>query len=222
MGFDPFVIVCIILVCVLYGLNFVIKDCESVLALVPINTFIANKYVWNVITSNFYETQPLKVVAEILLLVQVTNNLHISSSDSFALYFLVTVLGSAFVTSAYCFIRFFATRIDDMITDPLYGFCGVLICFAMFARQQRGNQSVLYAFPFITFHNLPILVLTLQLILYVAGAAAYATDITFTTISIFLSWAFLRFYYKFEGKQGFGDDAEDFTFVGMFPSVRIC
>lgn len=221
MGFDPFVIVCTVFVCIFFALHFAIKDSESFLALVPVNTFVANKYVWNIVTCNFYESQPIKVVFELLLLFQVTNNLSITSSDSFALYFLVTVLGSSFFTSSYCFIRFFATKMDDMIFDPLYGFSGVLICFIMFARQQRGNQSVFYAFPFITFHNLPILLWSLQMILYIAGFGKFTTDLPFTSISILLSWVFLRFYYKFDNKQVLGDDAEDFSFVAMFPSVKL-
>ena len=221
MSFDPCVIVCTVLHCIFFVIHFAVKDSVSFLALVPINTFIANKYVWNLITGNFYESQPIKLVFELLLLFQVTSNLNFTNSDSFALYFLVTVLGSSFFTLAYCFIRFFATRMDDMITDPLYGFSGVLICFIMFARQHRGNQSVFYAFPLITFHNLPILLWALQLTLYIAGFGEFANDLPFTTTSILLSWVFLRFYYKFEDKQGFGDDSEDFSFVAMFPSVKI-
>ena len=57
-----FVVVCIVLLIVISMLNIFITDCESKVALVTGNTLIANTYVWNLVTSCFFETMTVKII----------------------------------------------------------------------------------------------------------------------------------------------------------------
>ena len=57
-----FVIVCIVLLIVISMLNLFITDCQSKVALVTGNTLIANSYVWNLVTSCFFEIMPIKII----------------------------------------------------------------------------------------------------------------------------------------------------------------
>jgi hypothetical protein len=219
MSSQPIVFICIIAVIVLSCLNFVLPDMTNKFGLVPVNTLITNYYSWNLITSCFFETEIIKIITELTIFYHISANLSIKSYENFFLYFAFTSLTCTIGTLVYCFVRFFATRLEEMILESVYGFGGILICFAMLSRQQFKNQSVILAFPFITYHNLPILMLSIQFVLWIAGLKQYANDILFTSISLVTSWSYLRFYYKFDDKPTYGDSSDDFSFVSMFPSV---
>lgn len=222
MAVNVIALVCVTLVLILSSFEFVLPDAKDKLGLVPVNTFVTNYYSWNLFTSCFYESDIWKIVVELLLFIKITANIQIDDKETFILYSVVCVVACTLGASAYCFIRFFSTRLEEMILESIYGFSGVFITFAMFARQKLRSQSVLFALPFITYHNLPLAVLIFQIILWFAGHKQFSNDLVFTFISICVSWSYLRFYYRFEGPLGspLGDQTEDFSFVNMFPMVR--
>ncbi len=51
----------------MFSTNFFISDCVSTFGLVPINTLIAHKYIWNIITSSFFERNPMKLILGALI-----------------------------------------------------------------------------------------------------------------------------------------------------------
>ena len=215
-----------------------ITDSQQLFALVPINTFVTNKYIWNLVTSPFYETSFLKVISYIVFLVYAMKDVRFSYDriEFFGLYILANIIICSIITFTYSFIMFFTSQNDWYITIPSYGFLGVFISFAMFARQQLKNETVSYIFPFITYQNYPIILLLCQMIFWMLGFTSATSDIMFGTISLFTSWSYLRFYYQFDGfmnlpiplstsrvhnGQIYGDDSDDFAFVNMFPIVSL-
>ena len=92
----------------------------------------------------------------------------------------------------------------------------------MFARQQMRNEPISPSIPTVTYQNLPIIVVSTQLLLRLLHIDLLAMDLHFSIISLFFSWSYLRFYYKFHEGEEWGDRSEDFSFVAMFPEVSHC
>jgi len=186
-----------------------------------VNTFIANKFVWNILSSHFYESHLVKITIDILLLLTTVKPLKYENSEQFGLYLIVCVLASSFGTSAYYFTRFFATRLEDMLLQPTYGFCGIYMSLIMYLRQQnRLDAAIIFdSFPLITYNNLPPLIILGQCVLWLVGLKVYAMDISFSIISMLISWTYLRFFYRFNETNVLGDSSEDFAFVAMFPEA---
>jgi hypothetical protein len=216
----PLFTVCAVAVCVLFCLNFVLSDCADRVGLVTANTLITNTYVWNLVTSCFYERYVAKVVFDIVALLYVTKALPVPNIEQFGLYFLFSILACTIGTSTYCFFSFMAVAKESSLITPIYGFSGVLMSILMYARHQYRNESVHTAFPKLTFHHLPALFLVVQIALYFLYCKFLVTDLHFSVIALFFSWSYLRFYYKHSvGSDATGDGSEDFSFVAMFPEV---
>lgn len=226
-----FILGCSVLLTLSFSLNFILNDCVNKVALVPVNSFIANKYVWNIITSAFYESNILKLLIEIFILFSTVKPFNIDNKEQFGLYIIICILLSSFGTSGYCFMRFFATKLEEMLIQPTYGFSGVYMSIIMFLREQNRkpeSSSIIFEqFPLITYQNLPTLVLLVQSLFWVIGLTDYALDMSFTFISFFVSWTYLRFFYRYHDGEDqesiesprIGNPAEDFSCVAMFPEA---
>ena len=136
----PLVYSCTSALLVFYSFNYFISDSTNSLALVTANTLITNTYVWNLLTSCFYETSLLKLISDIGSLVLLAHSIKINSNEQFFLYFVFSLLACTIGTSTYCFIRFFSSGHEDTLITPIYGFNGVIMCVLMFARQQRRDE----------------------------------------------------------------------------------
>lgn len=215
----PLFTACAISIIVMYVMNFIVSDCKEKLGLVTANTLITNTYVWNLLTSCFYETHVGKVLFDLVALLYLTKSLPIPNLEQFGLYFLFSILACTIGTSAYCFMSFVAVARESRLITPIYGFGGVLMSIVMYARHQYRGQSVHPAFPQLTFHHLPIVLLLVDVALYNLWCKFLVTDLHFTVIALFFSWSYLRFYYKHGTTEATGDDSEDFSFVSMFPEV---
>ena len=215
----PFVFGCIGMLCICSLLSLIVKDSDNKIGLVPVNTLIANHYVWNLVTSSFYERNFLKLAVDVALFILVNQASNFNNHEQFGMYFALTLISCTVGASAYCFIRFFGTKLEEMLITPIYGFSGVLTCFLMYARQQRKNEPIIPSFPLITFQNLPILVVFGQIIFWSVGLLVFAVDLPFTIISLLFSWSYLRFYYKYDEQSALGDRSDDFAFIAMFPVV---
>lgn len=152
----------------------------------------------------------------------------IGGIDQFALYFVFSVLFCSIGTSAYCFIRYFGTGLEEMLITPIYGNNGLIITLLMYARIQLKGEPIVSNIPYITYHNTPLIILAFQLLLWLVGLGKLlALDLPFTVISIFFSWSYLRFYYRFQSAevntnnsvQVTGDQSEEFQFIKMFPEA---
>ena len=141
---SPLVSCCGCALIVLYIMNFVLSDCVNTLALVTANTLITNTYVWNLVTSCFFETSILKLISDIVSLVLLANSIKIKNNEQFFLYFIFSLLACTIGTSTYCFVRFFLSGNEVMLINPIYGFNGVIMCVLMFARQQRREELGTY------------------------------------------------------------------------------
>jgi hypothetical protein len=74
---------------------------------------------------------PIKIVLDISMLLLITKTLRIDNWEQFGLYFVLSILSCTIGTSAYCFIRFFATSLEEMLMMPIYGFGGVFMSLLM-------------------------------------------------------------------------------------------
>ena len=145
MNINIFFIACSLLSIVLFIGNFIIKDWKSIVSLIPVNVFVSHYYTWNLITSNFYEDNLLKLIISIGILFQITRKINIDNFETFGIYFIVVTLACTIFSTAYCFTRFFGTAIDEMITSPTFGLSGIIISLSLYARQQLKNETVLIA-----------------------------------------------------------------------------
>lgn len=225
---------CILLLLIAFSMNYFFSDASSLLGLVTVNTIIADYQVWNLITSQFYEQQLIKLVFDVVGIVVITRSTKIRVGKHFILYFVLSILTCSVFTSAYCFIRYFSTGIEEMILQPIFGFSGVFMVVLTFSRQQLRDLPVIPQIPSITYNNLPILVIIAQMLLWLIGFRIFAVDLPFSIVAILFSWSYLRFFYNFEYEKvprfdddgnilspecSFGDSSAEFAFVSMFPEV---
>lgn len=220
----PIITGCVLLLILTFSMNFVIPECTEKLALVTVNTMIADSQIWNIITCQFYEKSVLKLAIDIAGICTIARSMKVNGgTNQFCLFCVVSILSCSIITSVYCFIRFFLTGIEDMIMDPIYGFAGVFMTMLTYGRQQLQSEPVVPQIPKITYNNLPIIVVAVQVILWLVGFRVLAIDIPFSIIAMLVSWSYLRFYYKFDdGTSTTGDRSDSFAFVGMFPEVITC
>ena len=109
-------------------------------------------------------------------------------------------------------------RIEETLVYPTYGFGGAYILIALYCRQQYKREPIFSFFPGITYHNLPVITFTTQLIFWLCGLTPFVTDIKFTFLAILVGWSYLRFYYKYDDvTDHLGDYCDEFCFVAMFP-----
>ncbi len=217
----PLFLYCAVPLIVLYSCNFFINDCPELIALVPANTLITHTYAWNMVTSCFYETNPIKLILDLILLWFATEKVGSPNIEQFGLYFVFNVLACTMGTSIYCFIRFVGTGLERPLIVPIYGMNGVIMAFLMLIRQQYKSQSISSRYPSITFHHLPVIFALIETLLYFVGLSTLSSDLSFTWVSLLFSWSYLRFYYKYLEIDPPGDKSEDFQFVGMFPEVAL-
>jgi hypothetical protein len=186
------------LLVIFHGASYVIPDFINLVSLVPANTLIVNYYVWNLFTSFFFEINPFKLLYDLFLLLIISQEISFTPADQFSLFFVFNNLASTLGSLAWVFIRFFMTSQNNYITDRMYGFGGVIMCLMMYTRQQLGSKAVIPQLPSLTFHNLPSLYFTIQTVLFLLGINMLSMDYTFTFISFFFSWSYLRFNYKYQ------------------------
>ena len=157
-----------ILLITFFIFNLILKDCQNILGLVAANTLIANTYVWNLITSCFYETNLIKLLLDLIGLWIVTDGISYVPVDQFGLYLILSIIACTTGTSAISFIRFFASADEIMLIEPQYGFSGVFFTLSMFARQQKKSAAIHSSLPHLTYDNLPFFVITIQTVLRLA------------------------------------------------------
>lgn len=215
----PVTMALLLLVVLLYTLNFALSDAPNKLGLVTSNTLIANKYIWNLVTSCFYETHLSKVAISAAALLPIAKGMVIDSMDQFGLYLIFSILASTIGTSTYCFLRFFATGLEEMLMEPIYGFSGVVIIILMYCRRHQKNAPIHFTVPQITYQNLPILIILAQTLLRVFGLTVFAVDIPFSIIALLFSWSWLRFFYRYDDAGPVGDKSDEFSFISMFPEA---
>lgn len=218
----PISMLCIVLLLLISSLNLVLTEPINCLSLIPVNTFIANKFVWNILTSAFYERHFIKLLLDCVLALFTVKSLDIASYEQFALYLLICTLVTSFSTSAVYFISFFISKIEAPLVQPTYGFGGLYIAILMYARSQSYSESIHFTIPQLTYQHYPIFYLSIQLIFYVLNLNLFTNDLLFAVISLFVSWTYLRFVYRFDDDTHLGNNSEEFAFVAMFPDVRIC
>jgi hypothetical protein len=184
---------CAVPILVEYSLNYVIKDCSNMLALIPANTLITHTYVWNLGTCSFFESNPIKVLFDLIMLWWISKHVGTPSIEQFGLYFAFSLLACSIGTSVLSFLRFVSSGHEYPLISPSYGFNGVLIALMMFARQKLRNQPVHHRFlQMFTYNYLPTVYAGLQIVFALIGLKSFTQDISFTFISLIFSWSYFK------------------------------
>jgi len=202
------------------SLGVFMSDASAILGLLPANTLVANKYIWNLVTSAFYEESVLKLSLDVVLVVFVVvrHGLIVESYDQFGLYIIFNILASTVGTSAYCFVRFFTTGLEEMLLEPVFGFSAVLIPLAMYVRAYKRDTPIISGGAIdsptsphaaflskVTYNNLPVVLTLAQFLCYCIGPLkVFSKDMSFTFVSLLFSWSYCRFYYNFQDDGGNG------------------
>jgi hypothetical protein len=197
-------------------------ESTPVLALVVANTVISNKYVWNVITASLLETSVIKVVIDGALLILLSNTLFLSATDKLFTYLASIIFGCSAVMSTYSVLAYFASADPQVILNPTYGLGGVIVAILMHARLFKGGEIIFPNAPIpIRYDHLPVLYILLEAVFFATGFKSHIHDLPFSIISIVISWAYIKVFWRkgSEAVQG-TDPVADFAFVTMFPEVR--
>ena len=145
---------CLILLLIAFSMNYTMKDTSNKLGLVTVNTLVADTQIWNLLTSQFYEAKMIKLAFDVIGLIIISRSLKLRLGKQTIMFLTSSILSCSLFTSVYCFIRYFSTGIEEMIMAPIFGFSGVFIIIATYARQQLRGQSVIQNFPNITYNFL--------------------------------------------------------------------
>ena len=210
----------LVALCLLFGANFVIAQAPQKLGLVPVSTTIAHSYIWNLVTSSFYETNVIKLTLDIFGTVLVGANMEVPASEQiqFYVFFFGTIIICTIGASAWSFMRFFVMHDQNQITHPIYGFAGVLMSVIMYQRMRYKNVPVYALVPYVTYDNLPFIVLTTQIVCRLLGLRFLTRDLIFSVISVHAAWAYLRYFYvKDDGSVG--DKSDDFAYYKLVPPL---
>lgn len=217
----PLCVILIINLISFFTFNLILKGCAHKIGLVTANTLITNTYVWNLVTSCFYENSFFKLFFNLIAVFFTTKSLPIPNYEQFCLYLIFSILACTIGTSVYCFVGFYVMENEKLLTTPIYGFNGVLVTILMYSRQLYRNEIVHPSIPYVTYNNLPIILVFTQLVMKMLPMFRFFTrDILFSIIALFFSWSYLRFYYKLNtNSDELGDKSDELSFVSMFPKV---
>ena len=165
-----------------------------------VNTFVTSKYIWNLITSSFYEVNAIKILLDIAFLYFITSNLQptLVVNEQFMIYLVVCMVIGSFSASLTMFYKFYSTGISSFLTESSYGLGGMLMALCMYLRLSKGNAPLHPVLLKIPFHFLPSLFAFGQMFLRFVGVQFLVKDVIFTVMTYFISWSYLRFYFKFE------------------------
>jgi hypothetical protein len=178
-------------------LCFLFPEVMKYFSLVPANLLITNNFIWTLVTSSFLETNPLKYLLDVILLVLISHELQITQLDQMGLYFLLNIVSCGVGSLFWLLYRFYLSNSDSYLLEGLYGFGGVLMGLIMFSRQQLKSTPIVAKYPFLTFNYLPTFVLFFYSLLWILGINFCTIDISFYWISYFFSWTYLRFFYRY-------------------------
>ena len=193
-----------------------VHDYVNLFSLVPANTLITRTYVWNLVSSSFFETNTIKLFLDLFFLGTISSQIKIFSYEQFFLYFIFSILACSAGTSLLSFLQFAIFGNEIVLVTPYYGFSGILMTLFMYCRQTMPNQSWQAKIPILTYQYFPLVYLTFIGICSWLNILAH--DFYFSFIAFFFSWSYLRFYYRYDDGN-INPNSEEFAFISMFPEV---
>lgn len=205
---------------VVFYLVYLINDSIlQYIALIPANTLLANTFIWNLATSCLLETNILRVIIDVVLLLPVMRFDSFAPMDQFALYLIFTILACSVLTSCWFFYRFFSTGEWEHLTEQVYGYGGIIMALLMFKVLKCPNEQLIINNIPISFKYVPTLIVSVQVLLWLLGIRFLSVDVSYTSTAYVFCWCYLRYYYHFESNET-GNKSEDFRFIEMYPPVR--
>eukprot|EP01040_Poterioochromonas_malhamensis_P001154 gene1154-1225_t len=196
--------------------SYIFKNCVEFVGLVTANTLITHTYVWNLVSACFLELSLVKLSSNLFILWWILQNLPVPSLEQFVLYILFSILACTLGASICSFVEFGFFGVEEALTNPSYGFGGLIMSLLMMCRHFQKSSPIFSRFPKLTYQYGPSVYLLLNF-MFSLISKTYSHDIIFVHSSFFFCWSYLRFYYRFD--DGVGDKSEEFAFIYMFPQI---
>lgn len=188
-------IVAIIIIHLAYLVN---GQVLKALALIWNSTFMAQFFVWNVITGSFIETHSFKLFLTVVGLLKFSPTVEESlGRSSMLFYMLVVTLLSGVITSCAIFCMYVITRYEYLLSLEVHGCWGLVSALAVAAAHSLLQEPLL-PIPILGGYKIrhtPMTLVVISGVLYGAGHKAFMTDFPFVCIATYVGWAYLRFFH---------------------------
>lgn len=199
----------------MFVLGVIIPNSEEYLALVPAYTIPPHFFVWNILTSGFYEISLFSAIFDVIALLLFGKKLEpMWGSKEYMQFILLVNAVAGFSTFCFMVVAYSLLGLESLWFAPFSGFSGVIGGF-MVALKQIAPEQELNLLPGVSLRakHLPGLLLLVNFTFFFLGFPS--TSLPFTFFGVCGAWVYLRFYQRHEGHVG--DRSEEFSFASFFP-----
>jgi len=208
-------IIAISLIC-FYILGRIIPEADSIFGLVPGFTGPPHFYVWNLITSGYYENSLINLGFHVVALLLFGKYLEPIWGSREFLKFIILVNALCGVATFFFMVFLYLVSRSEVLWFKivLCGFSSVLAGFTVAMKQMVPEQEIKLLFAIsVRVKSLPLILLLVQVAFFTLGFPS--ETLPFMFFGIFISWIYLRF---FQVKMDtVGDHSEAFSFASFFP-----
>jgi len=190
-----------------------------ILALIPGTTFFSPYYVWNIITSGFFEVSAITLVINIVSILMFGKYLEPIWGS---LEFLKFILAINFLSGIAVFLTMIFLYMPSQEEALLYtyywcGFSGVSMGFTVALKQLMPDQdfNFLFIFP-LKIKYMPGIFMLIAILLGIFVSAN--PSLPHTLFGCFFSWLYLRFFQR-RSDGSIGDYSDSFSFAFFFPEI---
>jgi len=201
----------------LYLFGLLVPGSIEVFALIPGYTIPPHFYIWNIITSGYFEISLLNAAISCIGVIAFGRYLEpIWGPKEYIRFITIINACCGLATFVLMFILFFILRSDTLWFDSrLCGFSGVISGFTVALKQLVPDQEIKLLFAFhIRAKHLATILLLMNCGIFLLGLPS-SESFSFTVFGVIFSWIYLRF---FQVKAGIvGDMSEQFSLASFFP-----
>lgn len=199
-----------------------VLDLFASLALMPGHTLLGEHYFWNVLTFAFIESNPIKLMLSLLMVLGLAHFAESRPSSDPAsasprvliVALLAVALAGACVSLGYL-MAYMSWADEAYLYKPLYGAGPLAAALAICAHHAAGEQPALPGFaPWLPVSALPLLVLVVEALSQFVFRLSRA--FVPTAIAAGVAWVYLRFYHRFSS-GAVGDSRPSFEFLSLVP-----
>ncbi|GBF88880.1 hypothetical protein Rsub_01379 [Raphidocelis subcapitata] len=175
--------------------------------------------VWNLLTSSFVTTNPVKALAEIaslLVLARVVEPVYGSTEFLRLLLLVAASTGAATFVGVYLFYLINTSKEGGILYAQFSGFHGIVGALLVAVKQIMGDADVKLgaATRLPARHLAPAYVAAASLLAALLGAWR---SLPFLVVSPYAAWVYLRFFQRQPETTIRGDPSDEFKFSSFFP-----
>jgi len=190
-------------------------DTAEYFALVPGNSILAHYYVWNGITSPFFETNLVKMIANAAAVIVIGRAIEpVWKWRKFIHVLAVSIICSATVI-VFGSLIFYRTTVDtSYLYHQSYGSTSLALVLLLGLKQEEPNTTA----PYLASYGIRYghLLQASLAIVPLMGILGIMPDAVSCYVSVYASWIYLRYFCR--NPDGTTGDATDtFAFINFFP-----